>query len=98
MRQFLRYFLRWQLSTPVLLLFIAVYPGNLLMKVALANLLVSLLYYFSRKSMRQQSTSGFMKARRGDDFIPYTLRTSMWNKVKLFKLPRKFPIERRKKT
>lgn len=98
MRQFLRYFLRWQLSTPVLLLFIAVYPGNLLMKVALANLLVSLLYYFSRKSMRQQSTSGFMKARQGDGFIPYTLRTSMWNKVKFFKLSRKFPIERRKKT
>ena len=98
MRQFLRYFLRWQLSTPVLLLFIAVSPGNLLMKVALANLLVSLLYYFSRKSMRQQSVSGFMKARQGEDFIPYTLRTSLWNKVKFFKLPRKFPIERRKKT
>jgi len=98
MRQFLRYFLRWQLSTPVLLLFIAVYPGNLLMKIALANLLVSLLYYFSRKSMRQQSVSGLMKARRGDDFIPYTLRTSMWNKVKFFKFPRKFPIERRNKT
>jgi len=98
MRQFLRYFLRWQLSTPVLLLFIAVSPGNLLLKVVLANLLVSLLYYFSRKSMRQQNNTGFMKARRGDDFIPYTIRTSLWNKVKLFKFPRKFPIERRQKT
>jgi len=94
MKRFVRYFLQWQLSTPVLVLLIVFTPGPLIPKVILANMVASLVYFKARSGRRKRAVSSYMRLRRGDEFIPYRTHITLMNKLKVFKFPRKFPKER----
>jgi hypothetical protein len=85
----MRYFLRWQLSTLVLLLLLTFMPGSLWLKVVVANMGAFLVYAIARAGRRKQSHSVSRSLRHGQEFIPYRMHVSLMNKLKFFKFNKK---------
>lgn len=85
----MRYFLRWQLSTIVLLLLLVFMPGSLWLKVVVANMGAFLVYAIARAGRQKQSDSVYRNLRHAQEFIPYRAHISIMNKLKFFKFNKK---------
>jgi len=57
MSRFLKYALRWQLSTPILAISVALIPGTTLTKTIIANAIGAAIFYHVDKIIFKQNTT-----------------------------------------